>query len=99
LLSVDTVADSQSLVSAAQLRSGVGQGEFARNPGCTLERVQQEMENGKDNVSVSLARRGPVFIIYGTAIAYENNEVHFYDDIYGHDTKLAKALARGYPYP
>ena len=40
-----------------------------------------------------------VFILYGTAIAYENNEVHFYDDIYGHDAKLAEALAKGYPYP
>jgi len=68
------------------------------NPGWTLERVQQEMENGKDNVTVSLARRVPVFIIYGTAIAYENNEVHFYDDIYGHDARLAQALAKGYPY-
>jgi hypothetical protein len=29
----------------------------------------------------------PVFIVYGTALAYENNEVHFYDDIYGHDAK------------
>jgi len=25
--------------------------------------------------------------------------VHFYDDIYGHDADLAKALAKGYPYP
>ena len=69
------------------------------NPGWTVERVQQEMEKGKDNVTVSLARRVPVFIIYGTAITYENNEVHFYDDIYGHDARLAEALARGYPYP
>jgi murein L,D-transpeptidase YcbB/YkuD len=69
------------------------------NPGWTVERVKQEMENGKDNVTVSLARRAPVFIIYGTAIAYENDEVHFYDDIYGHDAKLAAVLARGYPYP
>jgi len=69
------------------------------NPGWTIERVQQEMENGKDNVTVRLARRVPVFIIYGTAIAYENSEVHFYDDIYGHDAKLAEVLARGYPYP
>jgi len=41
----------------------------------------------------------PVFIIYGTAVAYANDEVHFYDDIYGHDAKLAAALAKGYPYP
>jgi murein L,D-transpeptidase YcbB/YkuD len=69
------------------------------NPGWTVERVQQEMENGKDNVTVRLAQRVPVFIVYGTALAYENNEVHFYDDIYGHDAKLAQALAKGYPYP
>jgi L,D-transpeptidase YcbB len=69
------------------------------NPGWTLERVQQEMQNGKDNVTVNLAQKVPVFIVYGTAIAYENNEVHFYEDIYGHDRKLAQALAKGYPYP
>jgi len=69
------------------------------NPGWTIERVRQGMESGNDNVTVSLAKRVPVFIVYGTAIAYENNEVHFYEDIYGHDAKLAQALAKGYPYP
>jgi hypothetical protein len=34
-----------------------------------------------------------------TALTYENGEVHFSDDIYGHDAKLATALAKGYPYP
>lgn len=68
------------------------------NPGWTLDRVQQGMQSGKDNVTVTLARIVPVFIVYGTAIASEN-EVHFYDDIYGHDAKLAAALAKGYPYP
>ena len=69
------------------------------NPGWTLERVQQGMQNGKDDVTVNLAKRVPVFIVYGTALAYENGEVHFSDDIYGHDDKLAAALAKGYPYP
>lgn len=69
------------------------------NPGWTVERVRSEMQNGKDNVTVTLARQVPVFIIYGTAIAYDNGEVHFYHDIYGHDATLAKALAKGYPYP
>ena len=69
------------------------------NPGWTLERVQQGMQNGKDDVTVNLAKRVPVFIVYGTALAYENGEVHFSDDIYGHDGKLAAALAKGYPYP
>jgi murein L,D-transpeptidase YcbB/YkuD len=68
------------------------------NPDWTLERVQAAMESGPDNVTVKLARPTPVFIVYGTAVAYENGEVHFSDDIYGHDADLAKALARGYPY-
>jgi len=69
------------------------------NSGWTLERVQQGMKDGGDNVSVRLTQAIPVFIVYGTALAYENNEVHFYDDIYGHDARLAQALAKGYPYP
>lgn len=68
------------------------------NPGWNLDRVKQGMESGNDNVTVTLARTVPVFIVYGTAIAYED-EVHFYDDLYGHDAKLAAALGKGYPYP
>jgi murein L,D-transpeptidase YcbB/YkuD len=69
------------------------------NPEWTLERVQAAMQTGPDNVTVKLARPIPVFIVYATALAYENGEVHFYDDIYGHDASLEKALAKGYPYP
>jgi L,D-transpeptidase YcbB len=69
------------------------------NPGWTLERVQQGMQSGQDDVTVNLAKRVPVFIVYGTALAYENGEVHFSDDIYGHDASLAAALKKGYPYP
>jgi murein L,D-transpeptidase YcbB/YkuD len=69
------------------------------NPGWTLERVQQGMQSDKDDVTVSLVKRVPVFIVYGTALTYENGEVHFSDDIYGHDASLAAALAKGYPYP
>ena len=46
------------------------------------------MQNGKDNVTVNLTKRVPVFIVYGTALAYENGDVHFSDDIYGHDARL-----------
>jgi L,D-transpeptidase YcbB len=69
------------------------------NPGWDLQRVQQGMQSGKDDVTVKLAKPVPVFIVYGTVIAEENGEVHFYDDIYGHDAKLKTALAKGYPYP
>jgi murein L,D-transpeptidase YcbB/YkuD len=68
------------------------------NPGWALERVQQGMQSGKDDVTVNLVKRVPVFIVYGTALTYENGEVHFSDDIYGHDASLAAALAKGYPY-
>jgi murein L,D-transpeptidase YcbB/YkuD len=57
------------------------------------------MQSGKDDVTVNLAKRVPVFIVYGTALAYENRDVHFSDDIYGHDVELTSALATGYPYP
>ncbi len=69
------------------------------NPGWTLERVKQAMQSGKDDVTVNLVNRVPVFILYGTALAYANGEVHFSDDIYGRDAELATALAKGYPYP
>lgn len=69
------------------------------NPDWTLERVQQAMKSGKDDATVSLVKKIPVFIVYGTALAYENGEVHFSDDIYGHDAQLEAALAKGYPYP
>ena len=57
------------------------------------------MQSGKDNVTVNLAKPIPVFIVYATSLAYENGDVHFTDDIYGHDARLAAALAKGYPYP
>jgi murein L,D-transpeptidase YcbB/YkuD len=69
------------------------------NPGWTLEKVQEGMQGEKDNVTVNLVKRVPVFVVYGTSLAYENGDVHFTDDIYGYDAKLATALAKGYPYP
>jgi len=47
---------------------------------------------------VNLAHPIPVLILYGTVIVLEDGVVHFYDDIYGHDAALEKALATGYPY-
>ena len=69
------------------------------NPGWTLERVRQAMQSGEDDVTVNLVKRVPVFIVYGTAFAYDNGDVDFLGDIYGFDARLAAALARGYPYP
>jgi murein L,D-transpeptidase YcbB/YkuD len=77
----------------------LGAWALRNNPGWTLDRVKQGMQSGPDNQAITLAKKVPVFIVYGTAVAYENGEVHFYDDIYGFDAKLSAALAKGYPYP
>jgi murein L,D-transpeptidase YcbB/YkuD len=68
------------------------------NPGWTPDRIRAAM-NGTVTQQVNLAHPIPVLIVYATVIVLEDGVVHFYDDIYGHDTALEKALAKGYPYP
>ena len=68
------------------------------NPGWDLERVKATMNGEKNNVQVNLATRIPVLIVYGTATVNEENQIRFFDDIYGYDAELDKALAAGYPY-
>ena len=68
------------------------------NPGWDMDRIHAAM-NGTPNQQVNLAHPIPVLILYGTVIVAEDGIVHFYDDIYGHDAALEKALAKGYPYP
>jgi murein L,D-transpeptidase YcbB/YkuD len=68
------------------------------NSGWDMDRVRATM-NGTPNQQVNLAHPIPVLIVYGTVIVNEDGIVHFYDDIYGHDAALEKALAKGYPYP
>ena len=40
-----------------------------------------------------------VVILYGTATVDGAGKLYFYEDIYGNDAALSKALAAGYPYP
>jgi murein L,D-transpeptidase YcbB/YkuD len=68
------------------------------NPGWNADRVKAAM-NGGTTQQVNLAHPIPVLIVYGTVIVTEDGLVHFYDDIYGYDSQLEKALAKGYPYP
>lgn len=49
--------------------------------------------------TVRLRRRIPVVITYATAVARQNGDVFFYQDIYGHDRTLDRLLRKGYPYP
>jgi murein L,D-transpeptidase YcbB/YkuD len=68
------------------------------NPGWTPERIRAAM-SGATTQQVNLERPIPVLILYATVIVLEDGIVHFYDDIYGQDAALEKALAKGYPYP
>jgi L,D-transpeptidase YcbB len=68
------------------------------NPGWDMERVRAAM-NGTTTQQVNLVHPIPVLILYATVIVTEDGQVHFYDDIYGHDASLEKVLAKGYPYP
>lgn len=68
------------------------------DPSWTSDRIQQAM-NAADSVRVNLPRPIPVLVLYATARVEENGEVHFFEDIYGQDSRLERALATGYPYP
>lgn len=68
------------------------------NPGWDLERVKATMNGDKQNVQVNLSTRIPVLIVYGTAAVNEENQIRFFDDVYGYDAVLEKALKEGYPY-
>jgi murein L,D-transpeptidase YcbB/YkuD len=67
-------------------------------PEWTPERILAAM-NGEKSVQVNLSSPIPVLILYVTARVDENGSADFYEDIYGHDARLAQALAKGYPYP
>lgn len=64
-------------------------------PGWDLERVKYAMHKGKDNVRVNLTFPVPVLIVYDTAVVEENGEIHFFQDIYGHDAELKEELRKG----
>ena len=64
-----------------------------QNPDWTLDRIRAAM-NGPTQISVKLAQAIPVLILYSTAVVIENGDVHFFNDIYGHDKTLELALAR-----
>jgi len=65
------------------------------NPGWDLEHVKAAMNGDQDNLQINLTTRIPVLIVYGTAAVNEENQIRFFDDIYGYDAALTKALAAG----
>jgi murein L,D-transpeptidase YcbB/YkuD len=67
-------------------------------PGWDAERVAREMARSSE-LGVPLGRPIPVVIYYTTAVARRDGTISFYEDVYGHDARLERALAAGYPYP
>lgn len=67
-------------------------------PGWNLERVENAMQHGRDDVRVNLPAPVPVLIVYQTVVVDEDGTVRFFHDIYGHDAELKDELAQGYPY-
>ena len=64
-----------------------------QNPEWTLDRIRAAM-NGPTQITVKLAQAIPVLILYSTAVVMEDGDVHFFDDIYGHDKTLERSLTR-----
>jgi len=63
------------------------------------DKVHEAMTSGHDNHQVNLKKPLPIVIFYLTALAEEDGQVHFFDDIYGYDQKLRDVLSKGPPYP
>lgn len=62
------------------------------------EQIRAAMD-GEETILAKLTKSIPVLIVYSTAIATEEGEVHFFDDIYDYDAALERALTKDYPYP
>ena len=66
-------------------------------PGWDRESIEAAMA-GQETVRAELDKPIPVLILYNTAVVMEDEEVHFFDDIYGQDAALERVLNQGYPY-
>jgi L,D-transpeptidase YcbB len=65
------------------------------NPGWTRERIEAAFKAERQQ-QVNLTHEIPVLVVYGTAIAKENGQVFFFDDIYGYEKALAKRFEQAY---
>ena len=66
-------------------------------PGWDMDHIR-EAERGAESRQVNLDQPIPVLIVYGTAVVRADEEVFFFDDIYGYDAALTELLDHGYPY-
>jgi len=60
--------------------------------------VRSGSARGRRQYPIRCLSKIPALIVYGTATVNEENQIRFFDDIYGYDAELEKALNAGYPY-
>jgi L,D-transpeptidase YcbB len=82
-----------------RVQDPVALAEFALRdqPEWTRAKIIEAM-NGTKSQRVNLRRPLPIYIFYATAVARLDGEIMFYDDIYGYDMALDRALLSGKPY-
>ncbi len=51
-------------------------------------------EAGEATIRVDLLKPIPILIVYGTAVAMEDGQVHFFENIYKYDADLERGLTR-----
>jgi len=61
-------------------------------PGWSPERVQESLA-GETSFVVRLPRPVPIFLFYATALVEPDGRLLFFEDVYGHDRALERALA------
>ena len=69
-----------------------------RDPRTWSRQQVEQVMNGDRSRRVNLVRQMPVVIYYTTAVVWPNGKVGFFDDVYKHDARLERTLAKGYPY-
>lgn len=67
------------------------------DPAWSAEAVRAAMHGGDGERAVTVVPPIPVYLVYVTAVVHEGEEPRFFADVYGHDTRLAAALAVRYP--
>ena len=60
--------------------------------GWPMDSVHREMQQGRDNHTVNLKRKIPVYIVYFTTYL-RDGELYFGNDLYGRDDKLVATIA------
>jgi murein L,D-transpeptidase YcbB/YkuD len=70
--------------------------EFVLDGSWDRPRIVEAMKEGPKRNRVDLPAPVPVYLLYTTAVVDPDGRIFFYEDIYGHDARLARALANRY---